>query len=53
MWVGTIISFFFGSIIFKIEILSKLAEDPELTKVLYLTPSHFDHSFSNSTTFGP
>ena len=29
----------------------KFAEDPELTNVEYLTPNHFDHFFSNSSTF--
>ena len=28
----------------------KLAEEPELTKVEYLTPSHLDQSFSNLST---
>ena len=31
--------------------LNKLAEEPELTKTLYFTPSHFDHFFSNSKNF--
>ena len=51
--VGTITSFFFLEIIFKILRLIKFAEDPEFTKVLYFTPSHLDHFFSNSITFGP
>ena len=29
----------------------KFAEDPELTNVEYLTPSHWDHFFSNTSTF--
>ena len=28
--------------------VNKFAEDPELTKTLYLTPSHWDHSLSNA-----
>ena len=37
--------------IFKASSVNKFAEDPELTKTLYLTPSHFDHFSSNSLTF--
>ena len=37
-------------IIFNTFIVRKFAEDPELTNTLYLTPSHFDHSFSNLIT---
>ena len=29
---------------------SKGTDDPELTKILYLVPNHFDHFFSNSNT---
>ena len=29
----------------------RLAEEPELTKTLYFTPSHFDQAFSKATTF--
>ena len=51
---GTIISFFwFLFNIFKIDIEIRLAEEPELTKVLYLTPSHLDHFFSKSKTLVP
>ena len=50
--VGTIISFLnlflFSS--FKIAIVKKIAEEPELTYVEYLTPNHFDHCFSNFST---
>ena len=49
--VGTIISFFFLYKFLSINILIKLAEDPEFTKVLYFTPNHLDHFFSNSKTF--
>jgi hypothetical protein len=44
---GTIISFFFLFLFkaFKIEIVIKLAEEPEFTKVEYFTPSHLDHFF--------
>ena len=37
--------------ILRILIDSKLAEDPELTKTLYFTPSHLDQFFSNLITF--
>ena len=33
--------------ILRIEIEIKLADEPELTKVEYLTPSHFDQLSSN------
>src|SRR3989344_2404046 len=32
------------------KILKRLAEEPELTKTLYLIPSHLDHRFSNFRT---
>ena len=35
----------------KIDNEIKFADDPELTKTLYLTPSHFDQFFSNLSTF--
>ena len=41
---------FFKDKLFNINILNKLAEDPELTKTLNFTPSHLDHFFSNSIT---
>ena len=47
---GKIISFFFVNS-FKLFIVIKFAEDPELTNTEYFTPSHFDHLFSNSLTF--
>ena len=50
---GTIISPPSGYLIFNIAIVNKLAEAPELTKMLYFTPNHFDHSSSNALTFGP
>ena len=37
--------------IFKIFMVKKFADDPELTKTLYFTPSHLDHLLSNSLTF--
>ena len=46
---GTIISPFpYNN--FNAAIVKKFAEDPELTKTVYLTPSHLDHFFSNSLT---
>ena len=50
---GTMISFLFLFLLiaFSNKIDIKLAEEPELTKVEYLTPSHLDHFFSNSATF--
>ena len=44
---GTIISPPFGNLFFKIAMDNKLADEPELTKTLYLTPSHSDQLFSN------
>ena len=49
--VGTITSPPSGCLILSIAIVSRLAEEPELTKTLYLTPSHFDHAVSNFRTF--
>ena len=50
---GTMISFLFLFLLiaFSNKIDIKLAEEPELTKVEYLTPNHLDHFFSNSSTF--
>ena len=50
---GTIISPLVLSFlkIFSARILNKLAEDPELTNILYFTPSHLLHFFSNSKIF--
>ena len=33
--------------------VNRLAEEPELTNILYLTPNHSDHSFSKALTLGP
>ena len=43
--------YLFGYKIFIAAIVNKFAEDPELTKTLYFTPNHLDHSFSNFITF--
>ena len=50
---GTIISFFLllGFKAANAATDRKLAEEPELTKTLYFTPNHLDHSFSNFITF--
>ena len=50
---GTIISFlpFFLLRALRIEIVMKLAEEPEFTKVEYLTPNHFDHFFQTLELF--
>ena len=50
---GTIISPPLGYIIFNKLIDNKFAEDPELTKTLYFTPSQLDQASSNCFTFGP
>ena len=47
---GKTISFFLYKI-FRIEIVNRFADDPELTNTLYLIPSHLDHLFSNSLTY--
>lgn len=49
--VGTIISPPLGNKFFKIVIEIILAEDPELQKTLYFTPSHLDQTFSKNSTF--
>ena len=50
---GTITSPPSGKRILSTAIVNRLAEDPELTKTLYFTPSHFDHSSSKAFTYGP
>jgi hypothetical protein len=40
-----------GFRVFNINIDIKFADDPELTKTLYLTPNHLDHFFSNKLTY--
>ena len=50
---GTIISPPLGYFSFNKAKHSKFADDPLFIKTLYFTPSHFDHKYSNSLTFGP
>ena len=50
---GTIISPPNGNFSLRRAIHRRFAEEPLLTKTLYLTPNHFDHKSSNSLTLGP